>query len=122
MLGVLLGEKEAIPVGGKLVSVYADRIIIMMTRISVVLTLSSRLSHSVIASTSPTRVLGCHHFIDEEAEMKGGEGYMICLVTPVVGGERLVPKSMSKSVPKALAATVCWWSCHTQLIDCICSH
>lgn len=37
--------------------------------IYVMLTLSNRLSHLVIVSFSPTRVLGCHHFIDEEAEM-----------------------------------------------------
>lgn len=73
VLGVILGEKEAIPVGGKPASVYADLFIIMMMRVSVVLTLSNRLSHLVIISFSPTRVLGCHHFVDKEEEMNWGK-------------------------------------------------
>ena len=38
----------------------------MMISIYAVPTLSNRLSHTVIVSFSLTRVLGCHHFIDEK--------------------------------------------------------
>lgn len=91
-----------------------------MMKISIyaVLTLSNKLSHTVHCVISSSRVLGCHHFIDEKAEMSSGKfnDLLSCLVTlltdKLIGESRLVPKTR----PKVLATTRGWLNSHTQNI------
>lgn len=74
----------------------------MMISIYAVLTLSNKLSHTSHYVISSIRVLGCHHFIDEKAEMSSGtfNDLLCCLSTlltdKLVGQSRPVPKSRPK--------------------------
>ena len=45
---------------------------LMMTSTYASFTVSNRLSHMVIISFCLVRFIGCHHFMDEEAEMNWG--------------------------------------------------
>lgn len=82
----------------------------MMIGIYVVLILSNRLSHTVITSFSPPRILGgrhsCPHFIDEKAEMNRWRlNDLLSYTTDKFHRERrLEPQSR----PKVRTADLCW--------------